>query len=206
MPPAHDRSRMRSAIQRGRRTSGRCAPRRAARSTRPARACRRHAACKGHRRPDMQTQAFDSARPNPADPVASLPDAAKRPRKRRVLVAEDDRDMRRLVVAVLRAAGHTVVEARNGVELLERIDSNSWSESHDPFDVIVTDVGMPGLSGLNALAAIRAARWTMPVILITAFGNRAMKSEARALGAEVLDKPLDLEALRETVARSARHV
>ena len=125
---------------------------------------------------------------------------ATKARKRRVLVVDDDLDMRRLVAMVLRAAGHVVVEARNGVELLQRIDSVVWSDQRDPFDVIVTDVNMPGLSGIDALAAIRAGRWTTPVILITAYDDESIRAEARELGAvRILEKPLDLTALRSAV-------
>src|SRR5262245_15253060 len=100
---------------------------------------------------DMQPEAHESTAPEidlaEAPGVEAPPPTRKKRRKPRVLVADDDRDMRRLVVALLRAAGLTVVEARNGVELLQRIDSTVWTDRQEPFDVIVSDVSMPGLSG-----------------------------------------------------------
>ena len=124
--------------------------------------------------------------------------------RRRVLVAEDDPDMRRLIAAVLRAAGHKVVEARHGMDILDRLEGTIWSERADLFDVIVSDVSMPGLSGLDVLAALRCARWTTPVVLITAFGDAETRAEALSLGAAAfLDKPLDPDELRAAVLEAA---
>ena len=129
--------------------------------------------------------------------------AAIGPKKANVLVAEDDPDMRRLVAAVLRGAGHRVVEATDGLQILDRIDSTICSARPHLFDVIVTDVHMPGLSGLDVLAALRCTRWTTPVILITAFGDEETRSEARALGAiDILDKPFNPDNLKIAVIRA----
>ena len=123
--------------------------------------------------------------------------------KRHVLVAEDDPDMRRLVAALLRGAGHKVAEARDGMEILDRIESTIWAERPELFDVIVSDISMPGLSGLDVLAALRCTHFSTPVILITAYGDDETREEARELGAaEFLDKPLDPDALRTAVARA----
>jgi CheY-like chemotaxis protein len=129
--------------------------------------------------------------------------ASMSPRKANVLVAEDDPDMRRLVAAILRGAGHRVVEATDGMQILDRIESTIWSVRPHVFDVIVTDVHMPGLSGLDVLAALRCTRWTTPVILVTAFGDDETRSEARALGAiDVIDKPFNPDELRSAVSRA----
>ncbi|MCW5890478.1 MAG: response regulator [bacterium] len=115
----------------------------------------------------------------------------------RVLLADDDPDLRRLLSLTLRRAGYDVVEAGDGVELLDRLESTV--AKRDYFGVIVADVNMPGLTGLDVLAALRCTSWTTPVILITAFGDPATKAEADDLGAMLLDKPLDLDALRVAV-------
>jgi DNA-binding response OmpR family regulator len=60
---------------------------------------------------------------------------------------------------------------------------------------------MPGLSGLHALDWFHKVRaWHAPVIVITAFGDAQTHAQARQLGAHVLDKPFDLDALRRTIA------
>ena len=118
-----------------------------------------------------------------------------------VLVAEDDPDMRRMLVTLLRMAGHHVVEAADGADLLARLDPAENGAAPDPIDVIVSDVDMPQLSGLDLLAALRCSRWTTPVVLVTAYGDAETRAEARELGAAViLDKPLDAELLRQAVA------
>jgi CheY-like chemotaxis protein len=123
--------------------------------------------------------------------------------KRLVLVADDDPDMRRLVATLVRMAGHRVIEASDGAQVLTRIEATAWRAACDPIDVIVSDINMPGLSGLDLLAALRCARLNTPVVLITAFGDEETRAEAGGLGASVLDKPFEPEALRAAIA-SAR--
>jgi CheY-like chemotaxis protein len=148
-------------------------------------------------RPDMKKAANETSS-NGAEPTNS-----RRP-GRRVLVAEDDPDMRRLVAAHLRRAGHRVVEASDGMEILDRIEATVRSAGRELIDVIVSDIDMPGLSGLDLLAALRCTDWTTPVVLITAFGDEETRAEARELGAAaILDKPLDAAALRHAVAEAA---
>ncbi len=124
---------------------------------------------------------------------------AATPNKSRVLVADDDVDMRRLLGMTLRRAGYDVVEAHDGVDLLDQIESTI--ERRDFFSVIVADINMPGLTGLDVLAALRCTTWATPVILITAYGDPATRAEAKDLGAVLLEKPLDLDALRVAVKR-----
>jgi CheY-like chemotaxis protein len=121
-------------------------------------------------------------------------------RTRRALVAEDDDDMRRLVGMVLRRAGYEVVEASDGVGLLTEIGSTFWSLQGGSFDVIVSDINMPGLTGLEALGALPTTLWETPVILITAFGDEATHAEAHALGAfAVLNKPFAMSDLQNVL-------
>jgi CheY-like chemotaxis protein len=131
------------------------------------------------------------------------PDAA-RSGAPRILLAEDDPDMRRLLATSLRMAGHKVIEATDGIEVLDRMESAILHAGADQFDVIVSDVNMPGLSGLDVLATLRSTHWMTPVVLITAFGDEETRTEARELGAAaVLDKPLDPEVLRCAVRAAA---
>jgi len=125
----------------------------------------------------------------------------ERGERRRVLLAEDDGPLRDLLAEVLRADGHEVVEARDGVELLAHIENalvRRWQRA-DAF-VIVADIHMPGFGGLDVLAMLRVANCATPVILITGFGDDEVRDEARELGAvAVLDKPFALDALRAAV-------
>lgn len=117
-----------------------------------------------------------------------------------VLVADDDEDMRSLVVEALRLDGYQVVEARDGAELLDYLRGALADPTHARPDVVVTDVLMPKLSGLGVLDALHRAAWNVPVILMTAMGDDSVHTLARRLGAVcVLRKPLDVDDLRTAV-------
>lgn len=124
----------------------------------------------------------------------------------RILVAEDDLQMRRLLLWALRTEGYIVVEAADGIDLLDTAEPLILSlcepGSFPRFDLIVSDIRIPGFTGLELLSAIRACGWTIPVILITAFGDEATHAEAERLKASaVLDKPFDIEDLLNEVRK-----
>jgi len=114
-----------------------------------------------------------------------------------VFVADDDDAMREAVATSLRGAGHRVVEARDGAELLGLLRAEM------PLlrpDVVVADVRMPNLSGLGVLAALQRARWNVPVILITALADESVQTVARRMGAiGVLRKPFETDDLLTAV-------
>jgi DNA-binding response OmpR family regulator len=119
------------------------------------------------------------------------------PAAARVLLAEDDDEMRALVAAALRGDGYEVVEASDGGRLLVAItDAYADGSAREAFDLVVSDVRMPVSSGLSVLESLRKASWTTPVILMTAFGDDATRSRAEALGAVLFDKPFDVDDLR----------
>jgi CheY-like chemotaxis protein len=134
-----------------------------------------------------------------SSPVAE-PEHARYLGAGRVLLAEDDFDMRSMLSFELRQAGYDVVEAANGKELIYRLaDATS---AHDMFDCIVTDVRMPKLNGLEAMGYARAGGVDLPVVLITAFGDQQTRIEARALGAAaVIDKPFEMSQLLQELSR-----
>jgi CheY-like chemotaxis protein len=120
----------------------------------------------------------------------------------RILLAEDDREMRLLVAEALRRDGWDVTEAWDGAHLLDMVFRHGYSGR---VAVVISDVRMPGISGLDVLAAIRRRDAAVPVVLITAFGSGDVRTEARRLGATaVLDKPFTLDKLRNLVASCAR--
>jgi len=134
------------------------------------------------------------------------------PRRLRVLLAEDDDDLRFLLAGALRKDGYEVLEARDGAELLAQLrgvlpSNTSWTASTPPPappDVVVSDVMMPGATGLEVLTAVHRAQIGTPVVLITAFGAPETHAEARRLGAvAVLDKPFELADLRRLLRKIA---
>lgn len=131
----------------------------------------------------------------------SIP-AAGYPAPQRVLVAEDDPEMRRLLTASIAADGYEVTNADSGPALLMAIGRFGLQNTLPA--VIVSDVRMPGLSGLRVLEWLRGAGWSVPMILISAFIDDELVERATQLGAaSVLSKPFDLDDLRAEVTRLA---
>ncbi len=117
----------------------------------------------------------------------------------RLLLAEDDLELRELLAYVLRADGHEVVEARDGHELLE-ILADSTHRGGSAFALVVSDVRMPGLTAFDVLGRLQRALTDTPVILITAFGDQTTHLRAQRMGASrVFDKPFDFDDLRAAV-------
>jgi DNA-binding response OmpR family regulator len=112
----------------------------------------------------------------------------------RILLAEDDDEMRKLLSDALRDEGYAVEEVRDGNELMARVRSAilQW-DGRAPVDLVISDIRMPGCSGLDVLRSLRDEDWSVPVILITAFGDEDTHRTAREYGATmVLDKPFEM--------------
>ncbi|MFO0759686.1 MAG: response regulator [Byssovorax sp.] len=143
---------------------------------------------------------MDHAQP----PITSPRDqAVDPPHYAHILLAEDDREMRSLIAAQLRDDGHHVIETQDGMQLIRA--ATRFEAAMLPFDLLITDIRMPGWSGLEALDHLRRAGMALPVIVMTAFGDARLHALAKDLGAAVvLDKPFDLDALRVAVAKLLR--
>ena len=125
----------------------------------------------------------------------------------RVLVAEDDPEM-------LAPGGRGPSQGRSRgdrsatdggrmlVRLAELFDSDPTMSS---VDVIVTDMRMPVCSGLDLLERLAEARWKVPCILMTAFGDDETRGRAHRIGAALFDKPVRMDTLRAAVSGLARH-
>ncbi len=119
----------------------------------------------------------------------------------RVLLADDDDDFRAALASTLAEDGCSVVEARDGCELLELLAPYATSPPVAPYDAIVTDIVMPGFSGIDVLTALRRHLGSTKVVVVTGFGDARTYRVARALGSvAVMKKPLDFDDLRTTLA------
>lgn len=126
-------------------------------------------------------------------------------RPARIVVAEDDFEMRRLVADCLRKEGYEVHKAADGAQLLLRIESSLvLGTVAEPVDLIVTDIRMPVYTGLELVLGLREAGLDVPVVIMTAFGNADTRARASELGAALLDKPFKMEELRALVRRLFR--
>lgn len=145
----------------------------------------------------MDRRALSSPPPADVDAAAGPAPAPRAPM--RILLADPDRELRRLVALVLRRDGHYVVEAMNGSELLEAIASLVIDGAR-PFDLIVAAQAIPGISGVSVLAGLRGRGRRTPFVLMT--GNPVVQTQAARLGAIVLDRPFDAAAIRSAVERA----
>ncbi|MEO6058329.1 MAG: sigma-54 dependent transcriptional regulator [Gemmatimonadales bacterium] len=115
----------------------------------------------------------------------------------RLLLVDDDEEACRLLAEVLEREAYIVVPALSVDEALEQV------EQAGPFDAVLTDLRMPGKSGLDLLRVLRERDPGALVLMLTAFGDAAAAGEAIRAGAyDFISKPYDLAALRETLARS----
>lgn len=124
-----------------------------------------------------------------------------------ILLAEDDADLRGVIAQALRDAGHVVLEAGSGFELLDRIEAAiAWgARARPPISLIISDVRMPGMTGIDVLSVLRCAYWSTPVILMSAFADATLQIEAYELGAAaVIAKPFAVDELLDTVRDALR--
>lgn len=119
---------------------------------------------------------------------------------RRVLVAEDDPALRDLMAKLLAFEGYFVTEAEDALAMLDAVQV-SGNGCEDRFDLIVTDVRMPGLTGLDALAILRQSGCNTPAIVVSALPGEMVHPEAQELNALFLPKPFALENLRRIANR-----
>ena len=138
-----------------------------------------------------------------ASGLGSPANLAQEPRTRpgRLLLAEDDPAFSTLLQLAFAGDGYDVVVVKDGTELLERLSGSlSPGSSNERFDVVVSDVRMPGWTGLNVLLTMRHQANPPPTVLITAFGDEKLHEQAMKAGAiAVLDKPFELDDLRALV-------
>jgi DNA-binding NtrC family response regulator len=118
----------------------------------------------------------------------------------RILVVDDDQSSRELLARILTSAGHRVTALSDGREAVAMLDAG------DPPDLVVSDIRMAEMDGLQVIDAFRGRAPETPVILVTAFGNIDGALEAIRRGAaDYLSKPYDVDAIKLVVARALQH-
>jgi DNA-binding response OmpR family regulator len=108
-----------------------------------------------------------------------------------VLVADDDPQVLEAVAQALTTMGADVIRATSGAELIDQLANAG------PFDLVVTDVGMPWMSGLQAIRSTRAAGLATSVVVMTALTDPRIPAQVRGLGehAVLLRKPFEVTEL-----------
>ncbi|HKJ21498.1 MAG TPA: response regulator, partial [Gammaproteobacteria bacterium] len=114
----------------------------------------------------------------------------------RILVVDDEQKMRRLLEMALRNMGHEVAEAADGEEALARFNES-------PFDLVLTDMRMPRMNGLQLLRNLRERGEEVPVVMLTAHGTVESAVEAMKLGAvDYIIRPFEMETVELAVTRA----
>lgn len=116
--------------------------------------------------------------------------------KPRILVVDDEESMRFLLKEVMTREGYEVVTTGDGLEALDKVRS-------DNFDLVIMDIRMPGMDGIQALKEMRRIRPHLVVLMITAHGTSPIAIEAMRVGAyDYFNKPFELNEMRIVVRRA----
>jgi two-component system response regulator AtoC len=112
----------------------------------------------------------------------------------KILVADDEQNLRRVLAALLRRDGHEVVQAATGLEAIERLAD---------VDVVITDLRMPGADGMEVLRTASRHHPHVPVIMITAYGSVGQAVEAIKAGAfDYIEKPFEQDSIRVIIEKA----
>ena len=113
----------------------------------------------------------------------------------RILIADDDPDTLELIELAVRGPCVELYTASDGMELLELVAERA------PFDLIVTDINMPWIEGLQVLASIREAGLYTPVLVVSGLDRPDLRTTVARMGnAILLRKPFDIADLRQAIA------
>ncbi|HEX2882600.1 MAG TPA: response regulator [Polyangiaceae bacterium] len=127
--------------------------------------------------------------------------------KVRILIVEDDDDLRMLMAFHLRMCGYAVIEFRDGEALLDYIGNlmKRGTDRSKHADMVLLDINLPGFSGLQVLTSLRRAQLGNPIIMMTG-QRRDAEGEAFRLGATALvRKPFDIEEVVKMIDRVKSH-
>ena len=114
--------------------------------------------------------------------------------RKKVLVVDDDPIVGMSIDRILSPRGYAVITAINGSEALDKL-------AREDYDVVYTDIKMPGMDGLEVAARIKASRPWLPVVIVTGYGTDANEAKAKDIGvAGFLRKPLSPEMIETSVA------
>ncbi|HJV88414.1 MAG TPA: response regulator [Noviherbaspirillum sp.] len=116
--------------------------------------------------------------------------------QRKVLVVDDDPVVGKSFNRVLSDKGYIVITAENGYDALMKLQE-------EKYDVVFTDIKMPGMNGLEVAERVKQNQPWTPVVIVTGYGTKANEERAKAVGvSEFLRKPLSPEMIEETTVRA----
>ncbi len=125
--------------------------------------------------------------------ISEITRKTKHADKLRILIVDDDEQIREILTDMLTINGHNAVACQDGYDALKALEKNEY-------DMMITDLGMPGMSGLELADTVHRTRPHMPIAMITGWGTQLSQEEISSKGIrKVLSKPFHLKEVREMV-------
>ncbi len=113
---------------------------------------------------------------------------------RKIMVVDDEPNLLLAVTLTLRRAGFDVIPAGNGTYAFDLL--LQAERAREPMDLLITDLHLPGISGIDLIEKVRRSGSTMKIAVITAYGNTQMRMDLEKIGTFFcLDKPFNIEEL-----------
>ena len=112
----------------------------------------------------------------------------------KILLVDDDPDIRDVVTMLLETKGYETVTASNGLDALKMIE-----RSNGQFDILITDIVMPSITGVAIISVLKNRYPQIPVIAITGYGQHPEALAGEANADLVIKKPIELSKLEESV-------
>ncbi len=124
----------------------------------------------------------------------------------RVLIADDEASLRKVLSSALKREGYDTVAVKNGDEALEVLEASVQPDTGEPFSVVISDVRMPGVDGMVLLQRIKKRFKDLPVVMLTAHGTVDLAVQALKQGAfDFITKPYERDELLAVVKKAIAH-
>ena len=115
---------------------------------------------------------------------------AEAPQHRRVLLADDDAEVRKLLAKIMTKKGFDVTDAEDGKRALEL-----YCHAAGGFDLLMTDICMPEMNGCDLIREIRRKDQQLPIIVVTGYADQELINEIESCNATLFEKPIDFPSL-----------
>jgi nitrogen regulation protein NR(I) len=124
----------------------------------------------------------------------------------RILIADDEASLRKVLATALRNEGYDVVAVKSGEEALEVLEASEAPDTGEPFHLVITDLRMPGMDGMALLSRVHKRFKDLPVVVLTAHGTVDLAVQALKQGAfDFLTKPYERNELFSVVKKALDH-
>jgi len=124
----------------------------------------------------------------------------------RVLIADDELSLRKVLASALKREGYDVVTVKSGEEALEVLEASLSPDTGEPFSLVISDVRMPGLDGMTLLSRIKKRFKDLPVVMLTAHGTVDLAVTALKQGAfDFITKPYERDELLAVAKKAIAH-